>query len=294
VGDTPPETARRIPFDHVDGRIILPLRAGGSGEFGVILDMSVALGGVYLFHREAVGEIGVRDPEEVVLPNAGPGGAPSRGILADSVDLFCGDVALPRATVVVSTGDATQKMEWDGLIGFALFGSFAVEIDFDTRTILLHDPGTFAPDSAWARVPLDLSGGVPLLEVSLSGAGEAGRPAAVSIDLADATPFTFLVRESQEGSSPPVASEIRAAIVGAERRGDLPVAAGRISRLGIGPFVLRDAPMLFAKAEWRTSRTDVQGVLGSGALARFDAVFDYASGSLYLRPNGRFDEPFGP
>jgi hypothetical protein len=269
------------------------VRAGGSGEFGVVLDTGIALRGVYLFHREAAEEIGVREVAEVLLPGAGPGGVASRGIVADSVSLFCGDVALPRATVVVSTSDATQKMEWDGLIGYALFGSFAVEIDFDTRTILLHDPGTFAPDSTWTRLPLDLSRGVPLLRVSLSGEEEEGRPAAASLDLADANPLTLLVRENADGGLP-VPAGVRATIAGAERRGDLPVAAGRMPRLGIGPFVLRDAPMLFAKAEWRTSRTDVQGVLGGGALARFDAVFDYASGSLYLRPNGRFDEPFGP
>jgi hypothetical protein len=44
--------------------------------------------------------------------------------------------------------------------------------------------------------------------------------------------------------------------------------------------------------EIRSKQDNADAILGNAALKRFNLIFDYAGGNLYIRPNGHFDEPF--
>ncbi len=73
--------------------------------------------------------------------------------------------------------------------------------------------------------------------------------------------------------------------------GDIRGSTGRISKLIIGPYELNDLEVSFAPAEVRSKQQNADAILGSGALNRFNLIFDYANKRLYLKPNARFGKP---
>jgi hypothetical protein len=87
-------------------------------------------------------------------------------------------------------------------------------------------------------------------------------------------------------------SNVEEVLLGRGLSGDVYGKTGRIAKLVIGPYELKDITASFASAEVRSKQANADAILGVGSLRRFNLIFDYANKKLYLRPNRRFNEPF--
>lgn len=272
----------RFPFSREDGRVVLPVRIGGSRELRVTLDTGMAFPGVFLFHEELVEELALPGLVEVLVPGAGEGEG-SRSVMADSVTVRIGDAEFGNQRVIVSRSRTTQGFPRDGVTGFTLLGSYEVEIRHEPQEIVLHAPGSYTPDSTWTAIDLDLREGIPWLEAAVSVEGEEETPVSVYIDLAAADPLVLLVRP---GMKVPVPAGLEERYLGTGLGGDVTGRSGTVARLCLGPWVLRDLPTAFPAAEVRSRQAGADGILGGGLLQRFDVIFDYARARLFLKPNG--------
>ncbi|MBN1426187.1 aspartyl protease family protein [Candidatus Fermentibacteria bacterium] len=201
-----------------------------------------------------------------------------------------GDVPFDSQLVVISQSEITQGFRSDGVTGSSLFGSFIVEINNDAKEIRLHDPESFVADSSWTPVPITLKKGIPFLEGVVSIRGEEPIPLVLCIDSAAGEALELLMRDTMKFGLP---DSVESYHLGTGLSGDINGSGGQIHMLGFGGFELHDVPAAFAPAEVRSKQEGADGIIGNDALRRFNLIFDYPHGLLYLRPNGLFDVPCG-
>lgn len=284
AGETLP-APEGVPFEIEAHRIFVPVRVGDSLALRLFLDTGLTYPGIFLFHEERIAELGLSGWMDVLVPGAGDGG-PSTAVMADSVDLYLGDTRLPRQRVVVSRSERTQSFPSEGILGGTVFDSFALEVDYDSMRLFLHDPVTFVPDSSWTVVPIELRRGIPWLDafVELDDRAESLR---VYVDLADDLPLTLLTGSGRRVEAPAEAEE---RYLGTGLSGDIHGRIGEVEALHIGPFRIPRVRAAFAPAATRSKQDGADGILGNGLLERFHVVFDYRGGRLLLKPNERFAE----
>jgi hypothetical protein len=274
------EPVGRLPFRLDRNRVLLPVRIGGSEPLDLILDTGLGFDGVYLFHREFLETLGDIPFLEVQVPGAGSG-APSTARMADSVAVSSGTVTFGPQRVIVSTSERTQGFPTNGIIGWTLLGRFITMLDFDAGEILLFENDGYAPDSSWSRIDLVLKNNIPWIETAIAIDGDSLLPAQTYIDLAASDAVVILTGPGNKFAAP---SGLEEKYLGTGLSGDVHGGIGRISRLRIGSFDLRDIDAAFAPAEVRSKQKGADAVLGCDAIRRFLVVFDYAGGALYLKP----------
>jgi len=281
--------ALRIPFELDRNKIILPVRVGGSRVLEVLLDTGMHFDGLLLYNRDLRDSLGMVDFMDIRVGGAGPDDA-SNAVLADSVTFTIGEAELSNQRIIVLQNDLFDDFPSDGVSGYSLFGHYAVEIDYDSLVITLHDPDKLSIDDSWASIPLAFkSNKIPWVEAAVNIGGEEEIAVSLYIDLASGEALEMLIRDGMRYELPPGLEEV---YLGRGLSGDIDGYRGRISSLRLGPFLLRDVLSAFADARVRSKQPGADGVLANNALRRFNLVFDYANETLYLKPNGHFEEPF--
>lgn len=284
----PDESPCSIPFLLDRNRVILAVSVNGSRELKIILDTGMPFDGVYLFHRELIEEVPLEDTREVRVGGAGSGEA-STALQADSAVLSLAGIEFLVENVVIAQDETTQTFPTDGVIGWTLFGSYVVEIDYDRQLIMLHDPAGFVADSTWEAVPLSLKKNIPFLEAAVIVSGEDTIPIAVYIDLASGDALELLI-------APDMTYELPGNLVpeyqGTGLSGDIYGQRGTTRRLFIGSYELCDIPTAFVPAEVRSRQEGADGILGNNVMRRFNLVFDYPRERLWMKPNSHYRRPF--
>jgi len=278
----------RIPFELEHNRTIVNVRVSGSRPLRLILDTGMPMDGVYLFHKEVEAELALDHVIDVLIPGAG-GGEPSTGIMAESVPLSAGDVVFGRQRVVVSRSDQTQSFSSDGVIGWSLFGHYAVELDYDSMLITLHPEGAFAPDSSWQALPMTLKKNIPWITASVDVLGKGSVPIECYIDFASGEAVELLVRADVKF---PIPENLEQTYLGTGLSGDIRGGIGRVASLTIGSHTLHDVTAAFPPAAARSKQGNADAIIGNQSLRRFNLVFDYAGSTLWIRPNRAFGEAF--
>jgi hypothetical protein len=154
---------------------------------------------------------------------------------------------------------------------------------------VLHDPESFVANPTWESVEMTLKKKIPFIDAAVVVAGEEEIPVTVYIDLAAGDALLLLVRPEMKFAVPEGLEERH---LGTGLSGHVRGGVGRIPRLRIGSFVLNDVVTAFPPAEVRSKQEGADGILGNDAMRRFNTVFDYRRGRLYLKPNRHFTTPF--
>jgi hypothetical protein len=192
--------------------------------------------------------------------------------------------------IVILSESIMGSAEVDGVIGYSLLGHYAVGIDFDSLTLALHDPQTFAPAPDWTSLPLTFGqNNLPFLETAIVVEREAPIPLRTYVDCASSEAIELLLRDDMKFTLP---QETTDAYLGRGLSGDIHGKRGTLAKLILGPYELHDVVAAFAPAEIRSKAGGADAVLANAALRRFNLVFDYAHARLLIKPNSHFDERF--
>ena len=283
------DTPLHILFELDRNKVILPVRVGDSRPLRVLLDTGMHFDGLLIYNRDIRDSLGIENFMEVQVGGAGSGKA-SNAVMADSVSFAIGDAKLTGQRIILLTGDRFEGFPSDGVCGYSLLGHYAVEIDYDSLRITLHDPGDLSIDDSWDSVPLTFRGNrIPWVEAAIGVTGPEETPVSLYIDLASGEAIEMLIQDGMLYELPPDLEEV---YLGRGLSGDVNGYRGRISFLRLGPFRLENVVAAFADAKVRSKQPGADGVLANNVLRRFNIIFDYANERLYLKPNGHFDEPF--
>ena len=282
-------TSPRVAVELFHDKTLVPVRFDGLRELRLILDTGMGFDGALLFKPALRESIGMRHAVEAQIPGAGSG-PPSAAVFSDSMTFNVGSVRFENQRVIVLSGAGMDRGAVDGVIGYSLLGHYAVELNFDSLTLTLHDPQRFASRIGWAELPLSFDANhLPFLETSVIV--ESGPPVALRtyIDCASSEAIELLERPVMKFVMPRETEEV---LLGRGLSGDIHGKRGRIAKLILGPHVLTDVRAAFGPAEVRSKASGADAVLANGALRRFNVVFDYAHSRLLLAPNSHFHERY--
>jgi len=276
-------TVREIPFELRHGKVAVPVRVDSSRVRWLLLDTGMGFDGVLLY--EAIPDSGfLARAISVRIPGAGTG-EPARGLMAESASFRVGPVAFAGQRLVCLTDSLMSGFPSDGVLGYTLFGHWVVELDYDRMTITLHEPGGFKPDSTWTRLPLTLhKNSMPWVKLRASIGGEEAVELDCYLDLPEFETIVFLVRDNAKFKLP---DGLAPSYLGRGLSGDISGWKGRVAEIALDTFRFENVAASFAPDEARSKQEGADAVIGGGLLNRFNTVYDYANGRLYIRPNKR-------
>lgn len=252
-------------------RIYIPVYLNGKGPFTFELDS----GGHFILAPQTVLALGLAP--QGMFSSTGAGTQVSRAgyVRVDSVRIGTAEfVGQPAKVLPLSDASNNRgpKPPRAGILGLELFERFRVSIDRVARTVTLEAPGKTQPPRPWVSVSITFDEDAPLASGSFSGA--AGP---LMIDTGNAGSSIIEQYWAEQAGRAGVFDT--ALTVGNETK----VALGDIT---LGPYPLTHEIVSYYGAQPRGSEhtRSVAAVLSEPLLSRFDLIFDYADGLLWLKP----------
>ena len=278
----------KIPFEFISNHVVIPVKLEGK-TLDLILDTGMPLDGVLLFGSETVSDLALEYVGKA--PVMGVGGHKVMADLAMGVSLTLPGVEFSNQMALVMPQDSTLSRHFegkDGVIGNTLFSRLVVGIDHDNMEITLTEPDRFEYAGPGTELPLRIDR-YPFLSCEADIIGAETVPLELVVDTGNGAALTLNVGAREGLGLPDKVIEYHTRSVGQE----IPRLAGRIERLQLGPYILRDLLASFrTPAHEQAPPWERSGGLGQDVLRRFNTLFDYTHGRIILEPNGHFDEPF--
>jgi hypothetical protein len=187
----------------------------------------------------------------------------------------------------------TLGAEVHGLMGHDMFSRFVVEIDYVNQMITLHEPKSFkAPKRGYSRIDLEIIDSKPYIYTYVRQNNSQKIQAKLLVDTG-ASLSVMLERNTNPEFMIPEKSLV--SNLGRGLTGDLYGHIGRINTLEILDFTFSDVIASFpVEMEYPEdmNRGDRNGILGADVLNRFNLIFNYSKGELYLKKNKDYKKPF--
>jgi hypothetical protein len=278
-----------VPIIKDRDKTLISIRIGNVTIPKILLDTGFSYDGIIIYNPSYRDSLDLTNAIAVNLGGAGDKNT-QNALMIDSTSFFLGNNKLNGQRIIVLQSDIYKGFPSNGIIGYTLFGHYAVEINYDKSVLILHDFDAFKPDSQFARVPIYFKDNmIPWIDASVIIDDE--KPVSISayIDFADSDPMVLLERPSMKFTIPK-GSEKK--IIGTGLSGDIYGRTGKITKLIIGSYQLNDVKVSIALAEVRSKQKNADAVIGCGALNRFNLIFDYRNKYLYLKPNKSYNELF--
>ncbi len=255
----------------------------------ILLDTGLPFDGVMIYNPDYRDSIDLTNAVNVRVGGAGEG-EDSYALMLDSSEFSLGNVVLKNQKILVLQNDIYEGFPSNGIIGYSIFGHYAVELDYDKNEMTLHDAGSIKADSTWTEIPLYFkNNNIPWMEARVVIDNEEPILLQVYIDYASRDAVELLEKPEMKFTLPKVTEDVH---LGRGLSGDIYGKKGRISKLIIGPYELKNVSAVFPPAKTRSKQENADGILGNGSLNRFNLIFDYANKKLYMKPNSHFNKPF--
>jgi hypothetical protein len=270
-GGAQQSSAHSISFDLHRNLIFVTVRVHGAKPLAFVLDTGCA---DCLIDQARARELGLK--LEPGGKGVGIGGTPYDFQSAKNVSLaFAGiELAVPSAAVVdLSPMQHVLGRPVDGALGYDVFASYVVAVDYEKHRLSFHDPDSYAYSGRGEKVPLRIEHKVPFATAQLKVFGHEQVSHMFLID----TGYTRAVSDELIAKTTSRKLPVTTVGLGPERKGF----AARVEKLQLGKFAIENAV-------GRTGRS----IIGGEILSRFNIVFDYSRRRMFLEPNARLGEPF--
>ncbi len=180
-----------------------------------------------------------------------------------------------------------------GIIGYDIFSRFVVEINYQEKKLILHDPKTYKPKRRFTSVPITIINSKPFLSTSISQKQETN-----SLDImvdTGASHAALLDFSSSASAEKYLPSNKIVTRLGTGIGGEISGYLSRLDNLSIAQFsfdsVLFSAPFegIYNKSIKRGSQ---YGTIGGEILRRLHVIIDYRNGKMYLEKSKNYGDAF--
>jgi len=181
--------------------------------------------------------------------------------------------------------------EIHGILGYELLSRFIVKINFSRQRITVYDPEVFKAPKRYRQLKMDIQDTKPYISVPLTIDGKDSINARLMIDTGASHTLMLLNNEYLSFKIPENNVESN---LGRGLGGPILGRVARIKGMSIDGYELKDPIVTFPyKENYPDSMTFKyrNGSIGGALLSRFNVIFDYHSGILYLKKNSRFKKP---
>ncbi len=278
-----------IPFRLINSKTILPVKVGDSRELRIILDSGMGWDGLLIMNPGLRDSIKLINPQEANLGGAGSGNS-QPALVSNSMNFIINKTEFQNQRIVVLSSDHYKGFKNDGVIGYSLFGHYLMEIDYDNLTISLYPPGQKTIDDSWTEIPVTFNErNIPCIDLQVSIEGETPVALNCYIDYASSESIELLINPGQKYSLPDSTEEY---YLGRGLSGDIYGRRGKISKVVLGPYEIKNLSAAFAPAEVRSKQKGADAVVANNLLRRFNLIFDYSNKKFFIKPNTHFNGQF--
>lgn len=197
------------------------------------------------------------------------------------------NVAIPLARLAGRFGH-----DFDGIIGSDFIQQFVVEVDYEKRTLRLHDKDNFTYSGAGEILPIELNQqGFPYIEAEITPVGGDPIKGKFVLDLGSGGSVVLMSPIVNEHNLLGTGLKTYRAIGVGGAGGPSTGQIGRVRELRIGKFSISNPLAMFAqdKAGAMASRTLI-GNIGQQIASKFRVFLDYGRKRIILEPSGTFSD----
>ncbi|QCK13586.1 aspartyl protease family protein [Mangrovivirga cuniculi] len=283
-----------IPFEKYNNLIIVPVLLNEKIPLKFILDTGVR--NAILTEKTICDLIQMEYDRQVFLSDASGTHVITAFVASNNTLALPGVKGHSQALLVLENDYLKLKnnigIDVHGILGYELFKNFVVQIDYDDREIILHDPEYFKPRRSYEKFDMEITEGKPYIYVPLSLDDSTNVKSKLMVDTG-ASHSLMLSTESHEKISVP--EENIESVIGRGLGGYINGNLGRIAELRLKDYDLEEVIASFPEGDTyleATKNDDRNGTIGGGVLNRFTVVFDYQNNKFYLKKNKYFKDPF--
>ncbi len=172
------------------------------------------------------------------------------------------------------------KLNIHGVIGYAVFARFVVELDYHNRMISFCEHGFFDYADVYDEIPLLIADTKPYINASLTMNGTVNDDALLMLDTGSSTTllynmgpeFDYLVDNKSK--------------IGTGLSGEIKGGIGNLQELKIQSLKMKNIPILLSsssKFDEGSPGNKRTGSIGGGLFLAYSIVFDYAHNKFYTK-----------
>ena len=284
-----------VPIELVSNLPFLPVHVNGSDTLNGILDSGA---GLTVVDPHVASALGLLSAGSIKAGGFGQGTDQTLH-LVNHANLSFGspgtELSLSDQTIAVLPIDYIGSQtghRTDALFGSNLFKNFRVTVDYARgKAVFASFNAPF--HAAGAAVPIDVSGNVPVVDVTLTG--ETGVEVKTKFVVDIGTTGALIVSKQFMDAHPELSTghkSVKAPSVSAVG-GTIESKLVRLTGLTLGPFHLA-SPIAVVPTQTAgvLAMPGVAGLLGGEVLNRFTVTWDYRRQQMWLLPNNRLHRPF--
>jgi hypothetical protein len=289
-----------IRFELIHNLIIVPVFINNSDTLKFILDTGVShtmitsMRGTYTssfnFARE-INLYGLGEGNQVTAYHSFGNVIELPGVIGFNHNI----IILKEEFDFLSQGLGTQI---HGLLGFDVFDSFVVEIDYKGKKMTLYDPKFYEQrrrDNMLKKseiIEMEIVRRKPFIEATVIDENNRSLPARLLVDSGASHALTLFTSTDRNVEIP---DNSIYTFIGVGLSGDIYGYIGRAKRFEIGSFKFKKPIITYpdeASVQISNYENNRSGSIGADVLKRFTVVFDYHRGEMILRPNSFYKDDF--
>ena len=282
-----------LSFTFRNNLIIIPLTINGEGPFNFVLDTGV---GVLLITDPSLKDsLNLKSLRTITITGFGEGKDLDANITSPLAIVINSDIraSIPAAILKADVFglSAYTGMPIHGLIGAEFFNSFIVKINYPLKTLKIYKPETLYIPKKGHPVDISIENGKPYVFTEIAADSGKVLKTKLIIDTGSGHPVWL---ESFGDEPIKVPARSINSNLGIGLSGAIDGKLARISYLKLGKYKLKNVVAAFPDFADAGAKVSVKrdGNLGNALLKKFDVVFDYSRGKMYLKPNHEFKQPF--
>jgi len=285
----------KLPFKLINNLVVIPMEVNGA-KLSFILDSGVSK--PLLFNISDQDSVQINNVSEITINGLGTG--KSIKALSSKGNFFkMGEIRNHNQPLYVILDkdlnfSPSLGIPIHGIIGYELFRDFVVELNYATRTIKFHDHKYYKakPHKRSKTLPLTVLGKKAYVTGEVFLQENKVVPVNLLVDTGSSDAI-WLFENQEKGLDIP--EKHYEEYLGKGLNGNIFGKRTEVKGFSLAGFALEEAKAAFPHMESFSGLKrigDRNGSLGGGVLKRFNLVFNYAQGTLNLRKNGNFNEPF--
>jgi len=281
----------QIPIEIRNNLILIPIKLNESIEVNFIVDTGVRTS--ILTEPVLASFLALDTLETISIRGLGEGEPIEAGLARNITMELPGVIGKGINMVILPDGLVSYSGMFGkpvyGIIGFELFRSFVVEINYNRRYIKLINPFEFKPKKRWQRLPLRLNRGKPYVMASVKPPKDRYITTSWLIDTGSSQALSMYYKDLK------LPEKSIFTQLGQGLNGEIMGELGRIDTFNIGRYFFDEVITGFPDPKsLGLSENDYAwyGNIGSEVLSRFRLIFDYQRSHLYLKKSHGFKQPF--
>ena len=280
-----------LPFDLIKNLIIIPIYINDKGPFNFILDTGVSP--MIVTDTTLKESLKISYPRPIKISGYGN---------FDGIDAFWGVTSVKigdaeaeniatvflKDNILPLSGFVGKKIY--GLIGYSFFSSFVVKINYSTKSLRFTSYNKKIKLKG-EKIPIELIENKPYVPLSIEQAGLGTKTIKALVDCGASHAISL---ETLGGGKPfPQPEFSMSANLGNSLTGTITGRIGRVLSLQLGDFKFKEVISHYPVYNIDTlKKNDRNGNLGSEILSRFNTIYDYRNGYMYIKKNEKFNRPF--